>query len=97
LWLGNPFGYFLQKMGNFYIIWSHCLKYFQFLLPQRKVPWKSIAYAVGLFVMGTILLICGCLIRIGHVDNERYGDRLWPLIIFGLLMFIPGKTIFLIQ
>ena len=62
------------------------------MLPKRKVPWKSILYAVGLFVMGTALLLCGCLIHVGKVDNEKYGDRLWPLIIFGLLMFIPGLT-----
>jgi hypothetical protein len=41
--------------------------------------------------MGTALLLCGCLIHVGKVDSEKYGDRLWPLIIFGLLMFIPGK------
>ena len=64
----------------------------QFLRPKRKVPWKSIAFAVGLFVMGTVLLVCGCLIHIGHVDSDKYGDRLWPLTIFGLLMFIPGKS-----
>ena len=66
------------------------------MLPKRDVPWKSIMYAVALFVMGTILLVCGCLIHVGKVDNDRYGDRLWPLIIFGLLMFIPGNLIKLV-
>lgn len=63
----------------------------QFEMKKRPVPWKAIGYAVGLFVIGTALLIAGCLIHVGHVDNEKYGDRLWPLIIFGSLMFIPGS------
>jgi hypothetical protein len=73
------------------------LSNFKFQRPNKKVPWKSISYAVGLFVMGTVLLLCGCLIHIGKVDNDKYGDRLWPLIIFGLLMFIPGETYFFLS
>jgi len=63
----------------------------QFQVKCRPVPWKAIWYAIGLFVLGTAMLIAGCLIHTGHVDNEKYGDRLWPLIIFGALMFIPGS------
>lgn len=63
----------------------------QFEIRKKTVPWKAIGYAIGLFVIGTALLIAGCLIHTGHVDNEKYGDRLWPLIIFGALMFIPGS------
>jgi len=63
----------------------------QFELKKRPIPWKAIGYAIILFVVGTILLVTGSLIHIGHVDNEKYGDRLWPLIIFGSLMFIPGS------
>jgi len=63
----------------------------QFEMKKRPVPWKAIGYAIGMFVIGTALLIAGSLIHIGHVDNEKYGDRLWPLIIFGALMFIPGS------
>jgi hypothetical protein len=59
-------------------------------MPKRGTPWKSIFLAIALFVVGIILLLCGSLIHVGHVDNDKYGDRLWPLIIFGLLMFIPG-------
>jgi len=63
----------------------------QFELKKRSIPWKAISYAVILFVVGTALLVAGSLIHIGHVDNEKYGDRLWPLMIFGALMFIPGS------
>ena len=42
----------------------------QFELKKRPVPWKAIGYAVLLFVIGTALLIAGCLIHTGHVDNE---------------------------
>jgi len=60
-------------------------------LQKNKIPWKEIAFAAFLFVVGTILLFAGCLIHTGHVDNEQFGDRLWPLIILGCLMFIPGS------
>ena len=63
----------------------------QFKLRERPIPWKAIGYAAILFVLGTVLLLCGCLIHVGHIDNQRYGDRLWPLIIFGSLLFIPGS------
>ena len=42
----------------------------QFYLKKRPVPWKAIAYAIILFVLGTILLLCGCLIHVGHIDHN---------------------------
>ena len=42
----------------------------QFEIRKKTVPWKAIGYAIGLFVIGTALLIAGCLIHTGHVDNE---------------------------
>jgi len=59
-------------------------------LPAAEIPWKPIGLAFALFVVGGILLAAGCLIHTGHVDQGVYGDRLWPLIFLGLLMFIPG-------
>ena len=44
----------------------------QFRIPQRPIPWTAICYATLLFVLGTILLLCGCLIHVGHVDNEVF-------------------------
>ena len=54
-----------------------------------KIPWKAITYAALLFIGGTFLLTMGCLLVTG-VIHEKYGDRTWPLIILGALMFIPG-------
>ena len=39
-------------------------------LKESPVPWKAIAYACLLFVVGTVLLLCGCLIHVGHIDNN---------------------------
>jgi len=67
----------------------------QFKGQEIPIPWKSIGYATFLFVFGTILLLIGCLIHTGHVEehvgHQNYNDRLWPMIIFGSLMFIPGS------
>ncbi len=42
----------------------------QFRLTERPVPWKAIGYAFVLFFVGTFLLLCGCLIHVGHIDND---------------------------
>lgn len=57
--------------------------------PTQTVPWKAIILASLLFVVGTALLIFGSLVISGHIVLE-YSDRMWPMIILGLLMFIPG-------
>ncbi|KOB79036.1 UPF0414 transmembrane protein-like protein [Operophtera brumata] len=61
----------------------------QFEEPPIKIPWKAISLAVFLFVVGTILLIAGSLIVTGHIDT-KYSDRLWPMIVLGGIMFLPG-------
>ncbi|XP_031777744.1 uncharacterized protein LOC100114926 isoform X2 [Nasonia vitripennis] len=53
----------------------------QFVSPPIKIPWKAITLATLLFVGGTVMLVTGSLI---------YSDRMWPIIILGALMFIPG-------
>lgn len=63
----------------------------QFDKQPSKVPWKAIIYALILFVMGTALLVIGSLIVTGHLDPAKHNERFWPLIILGLLMFIPGS------
>ncbi|KAL6446132.1 hypothetical protein ACFW04_001046 [Cataglyphis niger] len=61
----------------------------QFVSPPVKIPWKAITLAALLFVGGTVMLIVGSLIVSGHIDS-KYSDRMWPVIILGALMFIPG-------
>ncbi|XP_076761967.1 transmembrane protein 230 isoform X1 [Xylocopa sonorina] len=61
----------------------------QFVNPPVKIPWKAITLAALLFVGGTVMLIMGSLIVSGRIDS-KYSDRMWPVIILGILMFIPG-------
>ncbi|CAG9787889.1 unnamed protein product [Diatraea saccharalis] len=61
----------------------------QFELPPQKIPWKAISLAAFLFIVGTVLLITGSLIVTGHIDT-KYSDRLWPMIVLGGIMFLPG-------
>lgn len=61
----------------------------QFQKPPPKFPKKAIALATLLFVVGSILLVIGSLLLTGYID-AKYGDRTWPVLILGSLMFIPG-------
>lgn len=61
----------------------------QFRRPPPKVPVKAICLASGLFFVGTILLVFGSLLFSGYFD-VKYGDRTYPMLILGSLMFIPG-------
>jgi len=61
----------------------------QFQAPAQTVPWKAIILATLLMVAGTSLLVFGSLAISGRLVLE-YPDRMWPMIILGLIMFIPG-------
>lgn len=61
----------------------------QFEAPPQRIPWKALSLAAFLFVVGTSLLIVGSLIVTGHIDT-KYSDRLWPMIVLGGIMFLPG-------
>ncbi|OWR53980.1 transmembrane protein 230-like [Danaus plexippus] len=61
----------------------------QFEVPPLKIPWKALSLAAFLFVVGTSLLIVGSLIVTGQIDT-KYSDRLWPMIVLGCIMFLPG-------
>ena len=63
----------------------------QFERRQTRVPWRAILYAAVLLVGGSVLLVLGSLIVTGHLDPEVHGERFWPLILLGGLMFIPGS------
>lgn len=61
----------------------------QFAEPPTVVPWKSVALAASLCLAGTVLLVLGVMVVSGSID-VKYSDRMWPMIILGILMFIPG-------
>lgn len=61
----------------------------QFIHPPEKIPWKAVLLAGSLLFVGTVLLLLGSLIVSGYIDM-KYSDRMWPMIILGALMFIPG-------
>lgn len=61
----------------------------QFIHPPPKIPWKAVTLAALLFIAGSALLVIGSLVVSGHIDS-KYSDRMWPMIILGILMFIPG-------
>ncbi|GAB1603932.1 transmembrane protein 230-like isoform X1 [Argonauta hians] len=62
----------------------------QFEKPPVKIPYKAIGLATTLFTAGTLLISIGALLFTGHISSE-YSDRMWPLLILGSLMFIPGS------
>lgn len=61
----------------------------QFQEPPPKFPKKAVILACGLFLVGSILIIIGALLLTGYID-AKYGDRTWPMLILGTLMFVPG-------
>ncbi|XP_077287064.1 transmembrane protein 230 [Arctopsyche grandis] len=61
----------------------------QFQLPPTKIPWKAICLATFLCCVGFVLLLIGSLIITGHIDSQ-YSDRMWSLIVLGVIMFLPG-------
>ncbi|KAL9930851.1 transmembrane protein 230 [Glossina fuscipes fuscipes] len=61
----------------------------QFDKPERKFPWKTILFILFFLIAGATCLTCGILVSTDYVD-KKYADRAWPLLILGILMFIPG-------
>ncbi|XP_034458173.1 transmembrane protein 230-like isoform X2 [Hippoglossus hippoglossus] len=61
----------------------------QFKKSPPKVPYKAIALAVFLFLIGSLLIIFGALLLSGTIKVE-HPDRTIPVIIIGLLVFLPG-------
>lgn len=61
----------------------------QFKKNPPKVPYKAIALAIFLFLIGSLLIIFGALLLSGVIQVE-HPDRTIPVIIIGLLVFLPG-------
>ncbi|EOY03547.1 Uncharacterized protein TCM_018661 isoform 1 [Theobroma cacao] len=53
-----------------------------------KIPWKSIALAVILLCLGSLLLFLSFFILTGHMGGEK--SQAYGLLILGILTFLPG-------
>lgn len=61
----------------------------QFKRSPPKVPYKAIALAIFLFLIGSLLILFGALLLSGTIEVE-HPDRTIPVIIIGILVFLPG-------
>ncbi|KAJ3604558.1 hypothetical protein NHX12_029298 [Muraenolepis orangiensis] len=61
----------------------------QFKRPPPKVPYKAIALATFLFLIGSLLIINGALLLAGYYGVE-HSDRTFPILIIGIVVFLPG-------
>ncbi|KAK3413443.1 transmembrane protein 230 [Eucalyptus grandis] len=53
-----------------------------------KVPWKSIALALFLLSLGSLLLFLSIFILTGHMGGEK--SQGYGLLVLGILTFLPG-------
>ncbi|XP_076025341.1 transmembrane protein 230-like [Genypterus blacodes] len=61
----------------------------QFKKSPPKVPYKAIALATVLFLIGSVLIIVGSLLLAGYFGVTP-SDRTIPVLIIGILVFLPG-------
>ncbi|XP_071209355.1 transmembrane protein 230-like [Salvelinus alpinus] len=61
----------------------------QFKKSPPKVPYKAIALATGLFLIGSLLITIGALLLAGYFE-VTHADRTMPVLIIGILVFLPG-------
>ncbi|XP_018587121.1 transmembrane protein 230b [Scleropages formosus] len=61
----------------------------QFKKSPPKVPYKAIALAAVLFLIGSVLIIIGALLLTGYIEVS-HPDRTIPVLIIGILVFLPG-------
>ncbi|MGH0187700.1 UNVERIFIED_CONTAM: hypothetical protein FKN15_026078 [Acipenser sinensis] len=61
----------------------------KFKKSPARVPYKAIALATILFLIGSLLIIIGALLLSGYIDVTNH-DRTWPVLIIGILVFLPG-------
>ncbi|XP_022350117.1 transmembrane protein 230 isoform X1 [Lutra lutra] len=71
---------------------SNLLKVFfwqTFKKSPPKIPYKAIALATVLFLIGAFLIIIGSLLLAGYISKGG-ADRAVPVLIIGILVFLPG-------
>ncbi|KAG8440914.1 hypothetical protein GDO86_006593 [Hymenochirus boettgeri] len=61
----------------------------QFKKSPPKIPYKAIALATVLFMIGTLLILIGSLMITGYIGNGG-NERAIPILIIGILVFLPG-------
>lgn len=61
----------------------------QFKKDPPKIPYKAIALATVLFLIGSLLIIIGSLLLAGYF-GVTHTDRTVPVLIIGILVFLPG-------
>ncbi|KAK9522521.1 transmembrane protein 230b [Anarhichas minor] len=61
----------------------------QFKRSPPKVPYKAIALATVLFLIGSLLIVIGSLLLAGYF-GATHSDRTFPVLIIGILVFLPG-------
>ncbi|XP_073509751.1 transmembrane protein 230 [Phyllobates terribilis] len=61
----------------------------QFKRSPPKIPYKAIALATILFLIGTLLIVIGSLLLTGHIGSGG-NERAIPVLIIGILVFLPG-------
>ncbi|TVU46502.1 hypothetical protein EJB05_06043 [Eragrostis curvula] len=54
----------------------------------RKIPWKSIALAIFLLLLGSSLLFLSYFIFTGHMEGDN--SQAYGLLFLGFLAFLPG-------
>ncbi|EDW02772.1 transmembrane protein 230 [Drosophila grimshawi] len=62
---------------------------------DESTPWKTIAIIITLFIGGTTCICCAALDWLADANQNR-SDRIWALIIIGVLTIIPGGYYFYI-
>jgi hypothetical protein len=60
---------------------------YRFDLPVQ-VPWKSIALALFLLTLGTILLIISHFLYTEHMPGDT--EQVYGFLVLGMLLFLPG-------
>ncbi|XP_035584547.1 transmembrane protein 230-like [Zalophus californianus] len=68
------------------VVRSHLLK---FKKSSTKIPYKAVACATAQFLIGTFLVIVGCLLLAGYISKVGV-NRAVPVVIVGILVFLPG-------